>query len=82
MRLRSLIAQAYTPREWLERYRRLSELEQFRLWAQVEPKEVKMDSQSTFRLVIEGLQKQAIDGEIVQHELPEHDPDQDQDKLQ
>jgi hypothetical protein len=77
IRLRSLIAQAYTAEEWLRRYKRLSETDQFRLWAQVEPKEVKMDQSSTFRLVISGLPNKVIDATVIDNKaLDEHIDDE------
>ena len=73
IRLRSLILSSYTPEEWQRRYKKLSEAEQFRLWAQVEPKEVKVDSETTISLIINGVkQVQAIDNHE-QRSLPEHD---------
>ena len=73
IRLRSLIVGSYTPEEWQRRYKRLSEADQFRLWAQVEPKEVKVESDTTISLIINGVrQVQAID-ETVVRALEEHD---------
>ena len=75
IRLRSLIAQAYTPEEWLKRYRRLSETDQFRLWAQVEPKDVNIEGQTRISLIIQGVrQTKSIDGSICPA-LPEHEDD-------
>ena len=79
IRLRSLIAQAYTAEEWLKRYKRLSETDQFRLWAQVEPKEMKVDNNSVFRLVIEGFQPKSVEGHIVHDALVQHDDAADSD---
>ncbi len=75
IRLRTLIEQAYTPEQWLHRFRRLSVQDQYRLWAQVEPKEMKVDNSSTFQLVITGLQNKVIDAKAVSTALPEHDDD-------
>ena len=73
IRLRSLIVGSYTPEEWVRRYKRLSEVDQFRLWAQVEPKEVKVDQDTTISLIINGVrQVNAIDGHILQA-LDAHD---------
>ena len=66
IRLRTLIEQAYTPEQWLHRFRRLTVQDQYRLWAQVEPKEMKVDQSSTFRLVIEGLQNKVIESQAIE----------------
>jgi hypothetical protein len=56
---------AYTDIEWTERFREMTVREQFDFIKVFVPKEVKVDQSSTFRLVIEGLQHKAIQGEVV-----------------
>lgn len=53
LRLHTLIQGAYSADEWLKRFRRLSELDQFRLWSSVSPRVVEGESGSQFRLIIE-----------------------------
>jgi hypothetical protein len=77
IRLRSLIAGAYSPEVWLRRFKNLNEADQFRIWCQVEPKEVKMDQSSTFRLVISGLPNKVIDATVIDNKaLDEHIDDE------
>ena len=76
IRLRSLIVNSYTPKEWQRRFANLPEADQFRLWAQVEPKEVKVDQNSTFQLIINGLPNKVIDTKVIEtKELEEHTDD-------
>jgi len=75
IRLRSLIVGSYTAKEWQRRYKNLSEADQFRLWAQVEPKEVKVESDTTISLIINGVrQVKAIDNHVATA-LEEHQDD-------
>jgi hypothetical protein len=73
IRLRSLIVGSYTAEEWQRRFKSLSEADQFRMWAHVEPKEIKVDSETTISLIINGVrQVNAIDG-TAPKELIAHD---------
>jgi hypothetical protein len=60
LRLRQLILSAYPAETWVKKFRRLDPVDQFRLWAATEPKELLMDSHSTFTLQITGLPNKEI----------------------
>ena len=71
--VRRAIEKAYTQDEWIHRFK--TELEfkdQFDALLKVQPKEIKADSVNTFRLVIEGIVNNAIQGHVIP-ELPEHE---------
>lgn len=78
LRLQTLIEGAYTAEQWVQRFRRLQAVDQFRLWSTVVPKEHKVDNSSTFRLVIEGLQNKVIDTKVIENKALEvHGDDAD-----
>ena len=55
LRLRELITSSYPPETWMKKFRRLDTIDQFRLWAATEPRELLVDSPSRFTLQIIGL---------------------------
>lgn len=80
IRLRSLIVNSYTPEQWQARFKKLDPTDQYRLWAQVEPKEVKIEQDTTISLIINGVrQVNAIDSAAVKalgaHNLNSNDQD-------
>ena len=67
---------AYTSDEVIEKIRNLPDDKYLDGWFKFLPKEVKVDSNSTFRLVIEGLQNKAIESKVIEHAaLDEHEED-------
>jgi hypothetical protein len=68
---------AYTDTEWMQRFKtELTPKEQFDFIRSFIPKEVKVDSNSTFQLIINGLQNKVIDSKVIEHAaLDEHEED-------
>jgi hypothetical protein len=61
LRLRELITSSYPPETWMKKFRRLDTIDQFRLWAATEPRELLVDSPSRFTLQIIGLSNKKPD---------------------
>ena len=73
--VRRMIEQTHTQEEWVEMIRGLPDQVQVQFLLATQPKEVKVDQDTSIRLIINGLeQARAIDGHVIQ-ELPEHEPD-------
>ena len=74
------IRRAYTSEEWIDIFKSLPPDKQIDALLRTNPvpRELKVDNNSTFQLVISGLQTKVIDSKEVKHKaLDEHDPDGD-----
>ena len=75
--VRRMMEEAHTQKEWVEMIRGLPALAQVQFLLASQPKEVKVDSDTTISLIINGVrQVNAIDNKVVQA-LDEHVQDDD-----
>jgi len=70
--IREEVMAANSKAEWLEKFRGLPDVEQWKIRVALEPKALDVGGSTTLKLIIEGFSpKPAIAGELVQHEEPE-----------